>query len=231
MTNDAGADRNSPTKAPSGRRRSRDPEEVRRSVLEVMLERSADAGWTISGMRAVAIELGVDDRSMRAAFPRGITDLLVYFCARGDAEMARRLAGVDLAALPVRERVARAVRTRLEIAGEHEEAVRRATSLLALPLSGTAGARALYGTVDAIWKALGDTSSDISFYTRRASLAAVYSSTLVFWLADRSAGKAETWTFLDRRIADALNLGKIAAPLVDTLNRLSGIMRPGRRTR
>jgi ubiquinone biosynthesis protein COQ9 len=56
----------------------------------------------------------------------------------------------------------------------------------------------LYRTVDAIWYAAGDTSTDFNFYTKRATLAGVYSSTLLYWLNDRSEGSEATWSFLDR---------------------------------
>ncbi len=67
------------------------------------------------------------------------------------------------------------------------------------------GLKLLYRTVDAIWYAAGDTSTDFNFYTKRATLAGVYSSTR-HWLNDRSEGSEATWGFLDRRIdnVDAL---------------------------
>ena len=45
------------------------------------------------------------------------------------------------------------------------------------------GMKLLYSTVDAMWRAAGDTSTDFNFYTKRAILSAVYSSTLMRWLA------------------------------------------------
>ena len=64
------------------------------------------------------------------------------------------------------------------------------------------------GAVDAIWYAAGDTSSDFNFYTKRATLAGVFSSTLFYWLNDRSEGDAATWAFLDRRIDDVMRFEK-----------------------
>ena len=90
---------------------------------------------------------------------------------------------------------------------EIEQAVRRALSYLALPRNAALGAKCLYRTVDAIWYAAGDTSTDYNFYTKRLLLAGVYASTLLFWLNDTSEGRAETWAFLDRRIAEVTRLG------------------------
>ncbi len=59
------------------------------------------------------------------------------------------------------------------------------------------------------WYAAGDTSTDFNFYTKRATLAGVYSSTLLYWLNDRSPGADQTWAFLDRRIDDVMKFEKL----------------------
>jgi ubiquinone biosynthesis protein COQ9 len=39
----------------------------------------------------------------------------------------------------------------------------------------------------------------------------VFSSTLLYWLNDRSEGDQATWDFLDRRIADVMRFEKLKA--------------------
>ena len=89
----------------------------------------------------------------RALFPRGGVDLALAYHARGDAAMVARLAATDLTALRFRDRIALAVRARLELADR--ELVRRGTTLFSLPQHAADGARAIWGTADAIWTALG----------------------------------------------------------------------------
>ena len=117
---------------------------------------------------------------------------------------------------------------------ERREAVRRAVTMLALPTSGMRGPHALYRTVDAIWRAVGDTSTDFNFYTKRATLAGVYSSVSLVWFSDDSENYARTWAFLDRRIEDVMRIERvkagvkgIAAKLPDPLS-LLGRLRYGR---
>src|SRR3546814_6744142 len=81
----------------------------------------------------------------------------------------------DLAVLKIRERIAAAVRIRLEQNAADREAVRRRLSVLSMPQNGPLAAKLLYRTVDAIWYACGDTATDFNFYTKRALLAGVYS--------------------------------------------------------
>ncbi len=84
-----------------------------------------------------------------------------------------------------------------------------ALDAVAEPLNAGLGLKLLYKTVDAMWYAAGDTSTDFNFYTKRATLAGVYSSTLLYWLNDRSPGAEATWAFLDRRIDDVMKFEKL----------------------
>ncbi|MCC6305074.1 MAG: COQ9 family protein, partial [Rhodobacteraceae bacterium] len=68
------------------------------------------------------------------------------------------------------------------------------------------GARALWDTADAIWTALGDTATGGTFVSKRATLAAVWAATLLYWLGDESPGAEATAAFIDRRIADVMRL-------------------------
>jgi ubiquinone biosynthesis protein COQ9 len=127
--------------------------------------------------------------------------------------MAAALAEQDITELKIRERIAAAVRWRLEAVAPHREAVRRTLSYLGQPQHAGLGLRCLYRTVDEMWHAAGDTATDFNFYTKRGLLAGVYTSTLLFWLDDDSEGHEASWPFLDRRIADAMRIPKVTGRL------------------
>ena len=63
-----------------------------------------------------------------------------------------------------------------------------------------------------MWRIAGDKSTDFSFYTRRISLATVYTSTLLFWLNDESNDNVETEFFLDRRLRDINKISSFKKP-------------------
>lgn len=186
-------------------------ETIRAKILERALPNVAFDGWTTKVMREAADAAGVSHGEMRLAFSGGVTDLVDFFLADGDRRMEEALAARDLGSLKIRERITLAVRTRIEVDANRREAVRRAVTLFALPISGAAGPRALYRTVDAIWRAAGDTSTDFNFYTKRAILAGVYSAVTLFWFSDGSEDYAGTWAFLDRRIGDVMQIEKAKA--------------------
>ena len=102
---------------------------------------------------------------------------------------------------------------RLEIAQPDKDAIRRALSLLAMPANAKLSAKLLYETVDSMWRAAGQRDTSFSFYTKRGSLAAVYSATMLAWLADNSCNLDGTADFLDRRLADIARIPKITKPV------------------
>ncbi|WP_126974969.1 COQ9 family protein [Frigidibacter oleivorans] len=210
---------------------------TREALLDAALPHVVFDGWTEPTFRAAARDAGVDLPMARLACPRGGLDLAVAYHRRGDAAMRLALAQEDLAEWRFRDRVARAVRLRLETADR--EAVRRGMTLFALPQNAATGSRLVWDTADAIWTALGDTAEDLNWYTKRATLAAVYSSTVLYWLGDDSEGQAATWAFLDRRIDNVMQIEKAKAQvrenrLLHTLFAgpiwLAGQIKPPRRT-
>jgi ubiquinone biosynthesis protein COQ9 len=209
-------------------------EAVRVQILEAALPNVAFDGWTPRLLADAAEAAGISHGEMRLAFPGGVLDLADFFLADGDRRMEEALARDDIGALKIRERITLAVRTRIEVDLHQREAVRRAVTLFALPTSGTRGPHALYRTVDAIWRAVGDTSADFNFYTKRATLAGVFSAVSFYWFSDDSENYARTWAFLDRRIEDVMRFERakagvknIAAKLPDPVA-LLGRLRYGR---
>jgi ubiquinone biosynthesis protein COQ9 len=181
-------------------------------LLQAALTHVPFDGWSEATFRAACRDVGIDPALGRAHFPRGAVDLALAYHAAGDAAMVARLRATDLSALRFRERVAAAVRFRLEAASD-KEVVRRGTTLFALPQHAAEGARAIWGTADLIWTALGDRAEDLNWYTKRATLAGVYASTVLYWLGDDSPGHQATWEFLDRRIEDVMRIEEVKAKL------------------
>ncbi len=186
--------------------------ETRRAILEDALRAVPFDGWSDDALSAgmeAAVRAGIDPVSVRSAFPGGAKQLLQFFMAEADREMVAQATALGLNQGPVRERISGIVRLRLEILGPHKESIRRALTLQLLPGRAPSAMRGLYHTVDAIWRAAGDSSTDFNFYSKRALLAAVYGSALLHWVDDASDDCAETWEFLERRIAHTLRIGKV----------------------
>ena len=184
-------------------------DETRRAVLAAALPHVAFDGWSGRTLAEAVADAGADPAMARLAFPRGGVDLALAFHDDRDRALADDLAEADLAGLRFRDKVAHAVVRRLELVAPEREAVRRGVALFALPQHAAAGARAIWRTADTIWNALGDSSRDFSWYSKRATLAAVYSSALLYWLGDDTPGQSATREFVGRRIDDVMRFEEL----------------------
>ncbi len=191
-----------------------DPDaEIRDRLADAVAAEAVFDGWSQAALSAAAGNLGLPSGEAARLFPGGPLQVLAQLSERADRRTVTDMekAGVDT--MKMRDRIRSAVRIRLENHAGDRESVRRGLALLSMPFHAGLALKLLYKTVDAMWYAAGDTSSDFNFYTKRATLAGVYSATLLYWLNDRSEGSEATWGFLDRRIDEVMAFEKFKARL------------------
>lgn len=182
------------------------------TLLDAALPSVAFDGWTEQLLTRAAEQMGRTPFDVKRAFPDGLRDVLLYFSSRADAQMLETLRrDYHLPSMKIRERIATAVMVRLRQQAPHREAVRRAIGFYTMPWNMGAATKALYATVDAIWREAGDTSTDYNFYTKRLLLSHVYTSTVTVWLNDKTPDLSETEAFLRRRIEDVMQIEKFKA--------------------
>jgi ubiquinone biosynthesis protein COQ9 len=177
-------------------------------------------GWTKRALRAGVAEAGMPADEADLLFPLGTVDMIETFCDLADRRMEAAAAG--LVETKVSARVRAVIALRLAQNRPYKEAVRRATGVLALPHNARAAAACTARTVDSIWHAAGDRSADFSWYTKRAILTAVYSTTVLYWLRDLSEDDADTLAFLGRRLAGVGRIGRLRGHADRLLARLPG---------
>ncbi|MBA84645.1 COQ9 family protein [Thalassobius sp. S69A] len=184
--------------------------DAKETLLDAALSHVAFDGWSTETFEAAVADSGVNPTVARAVCPRGAVDLAVAYHQRGDRLMTERYKAADLSGLRYSQKVAALIRFRIE-AADDKEAVRRGSTLFALPQHAPEGARLIWNTCDLIWNTLGDSSEDVNWYTKRMTLSGVYGATVLFWLGDDSPGEQATWDFLERRIDDVMRFEKFKA--------------------
>jgi ubiquinone biosynthesis protein COQ9 len=192
-------------------------DETRDRILSAMLPHVAFDGWTDRSLDTGVAAAGYPPEMAMRAFPHGMEDVIGHWSDWSDRRMLEGMKRLSLDAMRVHDRIATGVRLRIEVNSPYREAVRRALSFLALPQNAALAARNTYNTVNAIWYAAGDTSTDFNFYTKRGLLAPVYVSTVLYWLGDESEDSSATWAYLDRRIDDVMHISKIQARIQDAI--------------
>lgn len=197
--------------------------ETRDSLILAVLPEVPFAGWSMAAIARAAEGLGQDRSMAERAFPGGVTDAVLHFVDLADRRLAEDAEKDGLEGLRLTGRIRWLIRRRLESWSEHREAIRRASVILSMPQNAARTARATWATADLMWHLAGDQSVDFSYYTKRATLSGVYSATLLCWMSDESEGAAETWAFLDRRLAD---LAKLPRVIAGARKRVEGFTRP-----
>ena len=148
-------------------------------------------------------------------FKNGPIDFIDIFSEIIDLEVKENYNLIELKPERVPEKIKKIIMIRLNLCQRYKEAVRSSISLTAMPVNAKASLKILYRTCNSIWRIAGDKSTDFSFYTRRISLATVYTSTLLFWLNDNSNENVETEFFLERRLKDISKISTLKKRLSD----------------
>lgn len=186
-------------------------DELKDKILNAALPNIVFDGWSEQTLAAAATSVGLTEFDARRAFPSPV-DAVDYFTARADEQMLEALTrDYNLSTMKIRERIATCVMVRLRQQAPHREAVRRALGIYALPWNTARALKATYATVDAMWRAAGDTSTDYNFYTKRLLLSKVYATTVRVWLDDATPDLSETEAFLRRRIENVMQIEKFKA--------------------
>ncbi|MEI7711789.1 MAG: COQ9 family protein [Rhodospirillales bacterium] len=176
-------------------------------AIEAMLPHVPFDGWTKKALAMGLADAGMPADEVDLLFPLGAADMVATFCDWADRRMEDAALGLEETRLSRRVKAVMALRFVQN--APYKEAIRRAVGVLALPGNGRTAVGCSARTVDAIWHAAGDRSSDFSWYTKRAILTAVYAASLLFWLRDTSEGAADTMAFLDRRLAGVARIGRL----------------------
>ena len=188
-------------------------EEAREAILDAALARAAFEGWGRKLISQAAVDVDIDSATLKAAFPKGAHDVIRFHSEKADEAMIAKMQGPEFDALRIRDKVTFGVWERIMMMQPHKEATRRAAAYMALPTSGRLGPQIAWNTSDAVWRGLGDPSTDFNWYTKRATLMGVWTSTMARWFADDSEGSEKTRAFLDARISNVMQFEKVKSQL------------------
>lgn len=189
-------------------------------ILNEMLRHVPFDGWTGRSLSAAMANLDLTDGAEHIYAPNGALGLIGAWSAQLDRQMTTAIDARGFDNMRIRDKVTEAVWLRLNLLSAHPEAARRAMSRLALPDGVSLGAAQLWATADAIWTAIGDTSEDYNFYTKRTILSGVIGSTLAAWLADDTEDKTQARAFLERRIENVMQFEKVKGQSLSALGAL-----------
>ena len=186
-------------------------DELRLALAPEIARAAVFDGWNDVALARAAALAGVDLAVARLAFPGGAMDMIAAWIDGTDAKMQATFGNGSLADRKIRERIRALLQFRLDAVAGHEEALRRALAIQAMPQNLARTMKIGWHSADLMWRLAGDTATDYNHYTKRAILMGIYSATLAVFVEDQSEGKAETRAFLDRRIDGVMKFEKAKA--------------------
>lgn len=181
---------------------------ARADVLAAMLPQAAFDGWTQKSLRAAVKNTDLPKGAEELYFPQGPVEVIHFWSEQMNAAVETDLAELDQATMKIRDKVTAGVLSSLYAIGPHDEAARRAIARMSLPDALGQGPKQLWSAADTIWRAIGDTSTDGNYYSKRTILAGVIGSTMTVWLSEDEPQKPKARKFLDDRIANVMSFEK-----------------------
>lgn len=193
---------------------------LRLRLAPMLAANAAFDGWSKRAIAMTADQAGVDHDVAELAFDGGPVAMIDAWFASIDAVMADECPVDALAAMRIRQRITSLVEARLAHIAPVREALRRAQAVLAMPQNLPHAARLGWRAADLIWRAAGDSATDLNHYSKRALLAGIYAATLLVLVDDESEGHADTRAFLARRIDGVMRFEKLKAQLTPDRDRI-----------
>ncbi|KAJ3302612.1 Ubiquinone biosynthesis protein coq9, mitochondrial [Blyttiomyces sp. JEL0837] len=179
-------------------------------ILAAALDFVPAHGWTLQSIEQGAKSLGYSSVA-HGLFPRGGVELVEYFVRRTTGEVREEMEKMGkekLNGMKVTAKVRLGVTLRLEKLKPYVGKWAEALALMAQPQNVPTALENLAEVVDEIWYMAGDRSFDMNYYSKRALLAGVYSSTELYMTQDKTPDFSGTIEFLDRRLGDVAFLGR-----------------------
>ncbi|KAI8939017.1 hypothetical protein NX059_004860 [Plenodomus lindquistii] len=191
------------------------------AILSAAYAHVPSHGFTIDALKLGARDAGYLDASTNL-LPRGVFDLVNYHLVTQRLSLQNSVQFHDEDTTAKKMGVGSKVRAlTLARLRANEPIIHRwqeALAIMAQPTYVPASLKELASLADEIWFLAGDQSVDSSWYTKRATLSAIYSSTEVYMTQDKSANFVETEQFLDNRLGDLMKIGGFMGGLSEWLN-------------
>lgn len=182
---------------------------LRDRILQAALPVVETEGWSWGVVEQAAKSCKIQDGLETSIFPNGLVDAVAHFSDYADRMMAKKLENIPASALRSKDKVRVAVLTRYEVLENNKGAVKASAAFWAAPNHVIQGQRVLWRTADCIWTWAGDTATDYNRQTKRALLSSILVGTTMVWIGDDSDGHIVTQAFLDRRLENVMEFGRV----------------------
>jgi len=197
---------------------------IEERILKNAMKYVPQFGFTRDAISQGAIEAGFSPAT-ESIFKKGEFDLIDYFYKNSNKRLEEHLTELKQqnTKLGISELIRTALVFRLKLLEPYIEHWPRAMSVMSFnPYYAVEAIENLLRLCDEIWHQAGDKSTDLNWYSKRITLAAIYKTTELFMITDKSENFQETWKFLDRRFADLRSYASLQRGITDCTSMAEG---------
>ncbi|KAJ1979143.1 Ubiquinone biosynthesis protein coq9, mitochondrial [Dimargaris verticillata] len=178
-------------------------------IMQTALTLVPEYGWTRQAVEEAVKRLGYPPIT-HGVCTNGPVDLIDYFLTQSRLRMlqllnvdpSQAIAEKPLQSLSTRDKIYLACKARLQLTMPVVDRWQEAAAILAQPSNLPVATKQLYALTDDIMYYAGDRSADMQWYSKRAGLAGIYTTTEVYMTEDRTPQHEATFEFLNRQLDD-----------------------------
>jgi len=179
-------------------------------ILTCAMGRVPALGWK-EALPAGAVDAGFLPFTAQQLLARGVFDLVDFHLDQQRGRLKEELS--TSTSTSTRQALLVLCRHRLHGNLPVLHRMPEALAIMARPEHCAAALQQLVGLADDMWYLAGDRAVDMSWYSKRSSLAGVYAASELFMVQDASPDHADTDAFLLRRLDEVRSLGRGLAGL------------------
>jgi len=176
------------------------------NILKAALPFVPQYGWTKEAIALGAENVGMPG-TVHGLFTRGPVELVEFFNTSANEQLTQFMSTEESVKKTTSVLLEDAITTRLKMLTPYIDHWPQAMALMAMPANFTVSFTNFSRMIDDIWYHAGDRTTYFDWYIKRGSLAAVYSSTEMYMLQDKSLDYRDTWNFLQRQMSTLSQLG------------------------
>ena len=192
-------------------------------LMTQMLDHVPEFGWTWDALHKAAKTAkkakNSNKEELQTLFENKISNIIGTFNDKLDEDMYVIFNTDSDEELGTTATVKALILSRLKASENYKSIIKTSLFFMAEPRNAYDAFNQVMKTSNKIWEIAGDTSSGGPFYSKRLILSGVYSATLAHWLTKETRSIKESEDFLDRRLNDVKNIGKISKQSIEVFEK------------
>ena len=137
-------------------------------------------GWNDLLFQRIKEHKKINVQELEVLFPNGYKEMIRFFFDNLNQELKYKFINDNFSRIPVHKRIRKILITKLNIIKKDRIFFKRTFNYLLIPGNYRLLSRLLYNSVNNIWYVAQDNSTDFNFYTKRAILSVIYTSTIFY---------------------------------------------------